>query len=106
MRDGIRRRKSRGDKKEKEKEKMNGEPIEKILDRMEDHNLRIEAKVDKINEHGCAHRMDDLRRIETVEDAIRAFGNKMDRLFYASLATALGIIAFLIKALWPYIVKL
>jgi len=34
---------------------MNGEPIEKILDRMEDHNLRIESKVDKINLHGCAH---------------------------------------------------
>ena len=53
---------------------MNGEPIEKMLDRLEDYILRIERKTDgilelvhSINATGCAKGEADEKRIDQLE---------------------------------------
>ena len=45
----------------------NGEPIGEVIDRIEGHILRVEKKVDDVMNQGCAHRPDDLRRIDNLE---------------------------------------
>lgn len=56
----------------------NGEPTDKVLDRIEAHLLRLEEKVDKkldavhsriteIKVDGCSKRPEDLRRVEGLE---------------------------------------
>ena len=59
-----------------------------------------------ISTQGCAKREGDLSRIHYVEQSLLNLGNKMDKIFYATLVTAGGIIVFLVKALWPLIIKI
>ena len=50
---------------------------------------------------GCAKRDGDMQRVAAVERATEAHGKKLDRIFWTSLVTAGGIIAFLLKAFLP-----
>ena len=50
---------------------------------------------------GCAKREGDLERTRAVEDSLRELRTDMKKIFYTSLVTAGGIIAFLIKAFLP-----
>jgi len=103
MRDGIRRRKSRGDKKEKEKEKMNGEQA--LLEIHKD--LRsLRQDVSDVMTHGCAKREGDLKEIENLKDNFKDLRGILMWILGTTAVTALGIIGFLIRALWPYIAKL
>jgi hypothetical protein len=52
---------------------------------------------------GCAKREGDMGRIDAVEKTTDAHGRKLDRIYYTSLVTAGGIIAFLLKAVLPVI---
>jgi hypothetical protein len=61
---------------------------EEILKRVEDHVLRVEKKVDNITKNGCAHRPDDLRRTENIEQWQKSVTNKF-------IGILLGIIASL-----------
>lgn len=45
----------------------NGESMERVLDRIEAHILRIEAKVDKTHAEGCAQRPNDEKRLDKLE---------------------------------------
>ena len=54
---------------------------------------------------GCAQRKADIVRLEVVEDATKDHGKKLDKIYYTSLVTAGGIIAFLIKAFLPYFIR-
>ena len=59
-----------------------------------------------ISNQGCAKREGDLARIHYVEQSLSSLGNKMDKIFYTTLVMAGGIIVFLVKALWPLIIKI
>jgi hypothetical protein len=48
--------------------------------------------------NGCAKREVDMVRIDAVEEATKSHGSKLDKIYYTSLVTAGGIIAFLLKA--------
>lgn len=50
---------------------------------------------------GCAKREGDIKRVDAVEKTIESHGRKLDKIFYTSLVTAGGIIAFLLKAFLP-----
>jgi hypothetical protein len=65
----------------------------------------LREDVAKVMTEGCAKREGDLSRITHVEDGIKSLGDKMDRLFWTTLITALGIIAFLAKAFLPYLLR-
>jgi hypothetical protein len=65
----------------------------------------LRKDVSHVMTEGCAKREGDLSRILHVENGIKSLGDKMDRLFWTTLITALGIIAFLAKAFLPYILK-
>jgi len=52
----------------------NGFSVEQMLERIEGHLYRLEEKIDSasrdiahVNSQGCAHRADDLRRIDELE---------------------------------------
>ena len=52
----------------------NGFSVEQMLERIEGHLYRLEEKIDvankeiaHVNSQGCAHRPDDLRRIDELE---------------------------------------
>ena len=59
--------------------------------------LRSDIKV--LMKEGCAVRQADIVRITSVEESTREQGKKLDRIYYTSLVTAGGIIAFLLKAI-------
>ena len=74
---------------------------------VEIHNDVMEIRQDMklISLNGCAKREGDLFRMQNVEDSIKGLGSKMDKIFYASLATAVGIIVFLIKMFVSFVIK-
>jgi hypothetical protein len=63
------------------------------------NGLRGDIKELLVN--GCAKREGDMVRIKAVEDASKDHGKKLDKIYYSSLVTAGGIIAFLLKAFLP-----
>lgn len=60
------------------------------------HDLRTDVKTVMVS--GCAKRNGDLNRIEHVEEGLDELKDLIKKLFYTSLVTAFGIVAFLIKA--------
>lgn len=52
---------------------------------------------------GCAKREGDISRIKAVEEISRSHGKKLDRIYYVTLVTAGGVIAFLMKSFSPII---
>ena len=54
--------------------------------------------------NGCAKREGDMKRLDAVEKSVESHGSKLDKIYYTSLVTAGGIIAFLLKAFFPAIV--
>ena len=62
-------------------------------------DLRNDIK--ELIKNGCAKREGDVKRVETLEKTIESYGRKLDKIFYTSLVTAGGIIAFLLKAFLP-----
>lgn len=46
----------------------NGFSVEQMLERLERKIEQIDGKIDSITANGCAHRKDDLKRIEKLED--------------------------------------
>lgn len=65
--------------------------------------LRDDIK--KLMMEGCAKREGDMKRVDAVEKTIESHGAKLDKIYYTSLVTAGGVIAFLIKAFFPVIFK-
>ena len=63
--------------------------------------LRDDIK--KLMMEGCAKREGDMKRVDAVEKTIESHGKKLDKIFYTSLVTAGGIIAFLLKAFLPVV---
>lgn len=63
----------------------------------------LRADIKELIRNGCAKREGDMKRIELVESIVESHGKKLDKIFYTSLVTAGGIIAFLIKAFLPAI---
>ena len=58
----------------------------------------LRSDIKELLKNGCAKREGDLKRIESVEHVVDSHGKKLDKIFYTSLVTAGGIIAFLLKA--------
>lgn len=81
---------------------MNGEQA-----LVEIHNNLSEIRRDLkgVTINGCAKREGDLARMVHIEKTMGDLGTKMDRIFWTSLVTAGGIIAFLAKALLPYLLN-
>ena len=71
------------------------------------HTMVKDLRVDvtSVMMGGCAKREGDLARMANVEDGIKSIGSKMDNLFWTTLITAMGIIAFLLKAFLPVAIK-
>ena len=67
--------------------------------------VEIRKGLHTVSMEGCAKREGDVSRIVHIEDTIKGLGQKMDKIFYATLVTAGGIIAFLLKAFLPFIIK-
>lgn len=61
----------------------------------------LREDIKELIKHGCAKREGDIKRVDAVEKAIESHGRKLDRIYYTSLITAGGIIAFLLKAFLP-----
>jgi len=66
----------------------------------------LREDVSDVMTHGCAKREGDLQRIVSVENSLDNLSKNISKIVYATFITAGGIIIFLIKALWPYIIKL
>ena len=79
--------------------------MEKYFEILRDDILEIKKEVKSININGCSKRNGDMIRIEHVEMGMLDLSKKMDKLFYTTLVTAVGIIAFLFKAFLPYLVN-
>ncbi len=71
-----------------------GDPVWMAID-----GLRGDIKTMMMD--GCAKREGDMMRVEAVEKASESHGKKLDKIYYTSLVTAGGIIAFLLKAFLP-----
>lgn len=80
---------------------MNGEQVTKIIldrllqietkvDKVVDKVEAVDDKVEKINAHGCAHRIDDMRRVTALE-------KKVDWSLRTFIMGALGALAYLVK---------
>jgi uncharacterized protein Yka (UPF0111/DUF47 family) len=82
---------------------MNGE---QALFEIHEDIKSLRKDVSDVMMKGCAKREGDLQRVKNVEKSLDGLGRKMDLIVYASFVTAGGIIVFLIKALWPYIIKI
>ncbi len=63
----------------------------------------LREDIKKLMMEGCAKREGDMKRVDAVEKTIESHGKKLDKIFYTSLVTAGGIIAFLLKAVLPAI---
>ena len=63
----------------------------------------LREDIKKLMMEGCAKREGDLKRVDAVEKTIESHGAKLDKIFYTSLVTAGGIIAFLLKAFLPVV---
>jgi hypothetical protein len=63
----------------------------------------LREDIKELIKNGCAKREGDINRVELIEKIIDSHGKKLDKIFYTSLVTAGGIIAFLLKAVLPVI---
>ena len=66
----------------------------------------LRSDVTHVMSEGCAKREGDLQEIRNVKESVNELRSWMKGIFYTSLVTCIGIIGFLIKALWPFIIKL
>lgn len=62
-------------------------------------DLREDIKL--LIREGCAKREGDIQRVDQIEKDVDSHGAKLDRIYYISLVTAGGVIAFLLKAFIP-----
>ena len=61
----------------------------------------LRGDIKEVMMRGCAKREGDLERTRAVEDSLRELRVDMKKIYYTSLVTAGGIIAFLLKAFIP-----
>lgn len=81
---------------------MNGE---QALIEIHDHLRGLRSDVTKVMVDGCAKREGDLTRIKHVETGLNEMKDLLKWILRTSIVTAFGIIAFLLKAFLPYVLK-
>ena len=74
---------------------MNGE---QALIEIHSHINELRKDVKEVMLNGCAKREGDLQLISDVKDDVVELRSWMKGIFYTSLVTCLGIIAFMVKA--------
>lgn len=80
--------------------------LEYVVRKLGDDISYLRRDIKEVVTNGCAKREGDVNAVKAVKLEVEELKDGIKKLYHTSLVTALGIIAFLIKAfIWPLIVK-